>query len=107
MIRRPPRSTLFPYTTLFRSVAAVRRLVDAIADRHAIAGPGFAGAGPYRFRRLRIDGHGANGLRGLLVENGLERGAAVRRFPYAPAGCSNVDSQPAVLFYGGDRRPAP
>src|SRR3712207_7182763 len=30
MIRRPPRSTLFPYTTLFRSaevLAAVRRLV--------------------------------------------------------------------------------
>src|SRR5260370_32632187 len=25
MIRRPPRSTLFPYTTLFRSLAAVRR----------------------------------------------------------------------------------
>src|SRR3712207_6916109 len=24
MIRRPPRSTLFPYTTLFRSVDAVR-----------------------------------------------------------------------------------
>src|SRR6266496_118452 len=24
MIRRPPRSTLFPYTTLFRSVSAVR-----------------------------------------------------------------------------------
>src|SRR5687768_18182153 len=27
MIRRPPRSTLFPYTTLFRSVAA--KLADA------------------------------------------------------------------------------
>src|SRR5437016_11792126 len=26
MIRRPPRSTLFPYTTLFRSEEAVRRL---------------------------------------------------------------------------------
>src|SRR2546429_4496213 len=26
MIRRPPRSTLFPYTTLFRSAAAHRRL---------------------------------------------------------------------------------
>src|SRR5688572_33111700 len=26
MIRRPPRSTLFPYTTLFRSVPAVKRL---------------------------------------------------------------------------------
>src|SRR6202000_3534055 len=25
MIRRPPRSTLFPYTTLFRSCLAVRR----------------------------------------------------------------------------------
>src|SRR3712207_6893329 len=25
MIRRPPRSTLFPYTTLFRSVEALRR----------------------------------------------------------------------------------
>src|SRR3712207_8819862 len=31
MIRRPPRSTLFPYTTLFRSLRAVRdpaRLLD-------------------------------------------------------------------------------
>src|SRR5256885_11332238 len=34
MIRRPPRSTLFPYTTLFRSVTAVGGLTmgaDAIA----------------------------------------------------------------------------
>src|SRR5256885_10993656 len=28
MIRRPPRSTLFPYTTLFRSVDPVRRRDD-------------------------------------------------------------------------------
>src|SRR5258708_27520373 len=27
MIRRPPRSTLFPYTTLFRSVVAVFEIV--------------------------------------------------------------------------------
>src|SRR6476620_12056366 len=41
MIRRPPRSTLFPYTTLFRSrgrrsalhPAAGRELVAAAADR--------------------------------------------------------------------------
>src|SRR5258708_31772822 len=34
MIRRPPRSTLFPYTTLFRSVERVtaRALKDARAD---------------------------------------------------------------------------
>src|SRR5256885_11150965 len=30
MIRRPPRSTLFPYTTLFRSKAVGRYLLDAV-----------------------------------------------------------------------------
>src|SRR3712207_8806119 len=29
MIRRPPRSTLFPYTTLFRSVCTARGRTDA------------------------------------------------------------------------------
>src|SRR3712207_8148040 len=29
MIRRPPRSTLFPYTTLFRSHAAVMAVIPA------------------------------------------------------------------------------
>src|SRR3989449_11357085 len=33
MIRRPPRSTLFPYTTLFRSMEAVAELCGAMADR--------------------------------------------------------------------------
>src|SRR2546425_8037440 len=37
MIRRPPRSTLFPYTTLFRSTAATRR-----ADSAAPSGNGRA-----------------------------------------------------------------
>src|SRR3712207_9001408 len=31
MIRRPPRSTLFPYTTLFRSAAGLVRLADSPA----------------------------------------------------------------------------
>src|SRR2546422_3489073 len=30
MIRRPPRSTLFPYTTLFRSSAAVAHAADRL-----------------------------------------------------------------------------
>src|SRR3712207_5871755 len=30
MIRRPPRSTLFPYTTLFRSIVAIRPLKDGV-----------------------------------------------------------------------------
>src|SRR5258708_30881048 len=31
MIRRPPRSTLFPYTTLFRSVHGTAQLTGALA----------------------------------------------------------------------------
>src|SRR5438034_6396711 len=35
MLRRPPRSTLFPYTTLFRSpVAGHQPRIDQHADRH-------------------------------------------------------------------------
>src|SRR3712207_7534557 len=32
MIRRPPRSTLFPYTTLFRSAVHVRRVAEDVDD---------------------------------------------------------------------------
>src|SRR3989441_1034681 len=32
MIRRPPRSTLFPYTTLFRSVSLARTLVAVLSS---------------------------------------------------------------------------
>src|SRR2546422_5486333 len=47
MIRRPPRSTLFPYTTLFRSIGddevedllreALRRGGDAVGLEHTVA----------------------------------------------------------------------
>src|SRR5687768_18338282 len=38
MIRRPPRSTLFPYTTLFRSVnTAGQRFVNEAAPYHEFA----------------------------------------------------------------------
>src|SRR2546430_11622948 len=35
MIRRPPRSTLFPYTTLFRSLPADRELIALRLVGHA------------------------------------------------------------------------
>src|SRR3712207_7060373 len=39
MIRRPPRSTLFPYTTLFRSVERARLARrDAVGDAHRVRG---------------------------------------------------------------------
>src|SRR3989441_7330707 len=41
MIRRPPRSTLFPYTTLFRSLGAyVRVAVGEIGERRPDVEPG-------------------------------------------------------------------
>src|SRR5256884_3437945 len=36
MIRRPPRSTLFPYTTLFRSVERHRRHLELALQRAAV-----------------------------------------------------------------------
>src|SRR2546430_11503798 len=50
MIRRPPRSTLFPYTTLFRSRA---RLAGGDQDR----GAGTAGARPQRRVSRRSEEH--------------------------------------------------
>src|SRR3712207_9227814 len=42
MIRRPPRSTLFPYTTLFRSIvgADIRRMVVEAPEVTRAARPG-------------------------------------------------------------------
>src|SRR3712207_6968556 len=52
MIRRPPRSTLFPYTTLFRSIAeAGHQRVPG--PRHALDAP----AGALGFLREAVAGH--------------------------------------------------
>src|SRR3712207_7278249 len=37
MIRRPPRSTLFPYTTLFRSIRDVPQVVERDRDAAPVA----------------------------------------------------------------------
>src|SRR3712207_7753907 len=55
MIRRPPRSTLFPYTTLFRSEPGGERAVGAGRERLSAARG--SGAQPGR------DGQGRGGLR--------------------------------------------
>src|SRR5947199_4577073 len=36
MIRRPPRSTLFPYTTLFRSFASTAKIPPAGGDQFTV-----------------------------------------------------------------------
>src|SRR5688572_31558837 len=47
MIRRPPRSTLFPYTTLFRSARI------GAAERHLEGRPALHQSGPVRPARRR------------------------------------------------------
>src|SRR5438034_5609142 len=55
MLRRPPRSTLFPYTTLFRSPIAVERSV------HAAIGGAYRSQGittlELRFNPMRSEEH--------------------------------------------------
>src|SRR5258707_9221996 len=66
MIRRPPRSTLFPYTTLFRSRlpgipgARQRRIETLLGQAHRHL-PVLAGPDPRRRQALRpsADRHGA------------------------------------------------
>src|SRR5258708_30190438 len=55
MIRRPPRSTLFPYTTLFRSVADVRSEIHGCRYR-AVAARGNEPAGAGIVRDLDCGG---------------------------------------------------
>src|SRR3712207_7099320 len=55
MIRRPPRSTLFPYTTLFRSRRDPRVRRAAPAHRPRRDGDGAGGARRRAARRLGAD----------------------------------------------------
>src|SRR5256886_17496435 len=72
MIRRPPRSTLFPYTTLFRSARTVperglRQGAGVVPPAHLRAGPQPAGDGrgsiPYGRALLPDGGPRAGGPR--------------------------------------------
>src|SRR2546428_9463215 len=61
MIRRPPRSTLFPYTTLFRSILAVDTVVAAIrassvkTQRLVVAIDGRSGSGKRDRKSTRLN----------------------------------------------------
>src|SRR2546427_4398855 len=66
MIRRPPRSTLFPYTTLFRSAKVARPpfgfLLESLVGGEWWARYTFLGTEPrevwrYRDRRVRSEEH--------------------------------------------------
>src|SRR5437868_10277698 len=52
MIRRPPRSTLFPYTTLFRSQSAVDKY--GTVGRNTLLGPGSVNMDFSLFRTFKL-----------------------------------------------------
>src|SRR5258708_36474784 len=73
MIRRPPRSTLFPYTTLFRSlldqVLLLERGIDQLVLHRALADEDFADPVP------------RSGLAALFLEALLQRQAFLELAP--------------------------
>src|SRR3989454_11224495 len=81
MIRRPPRSTLFPYTTLFRSL--VQRALEGATKR--ASGDLIVAA----VRRLAVDlGHARDALGSTASPAELTAGAAALR-----AGASQARSE--------------
>src|SRR2546430_10375832 len=94
MIRRPPRSTLFPYTTLFRSSEKGYKAVSAriITDRETgrSRGFGFVELGPGddatraigEFNGLNVDG------RALMVNEARQESGGGRDRPGAGRGFS-------------------
>src|SRR3989449_5533182 len=71
MIRRPPRSTLFPYTTLFRSQHADLRLVRALEHGRL----GFEVEDPRRPAEVRLEdlAHIHAGRHAQRVEHDVHR----------------------------------
>src|SRR3712207_8927565 len=65
MIRRPPRSTLFPYTTLFRSAELLDHAGELMTKRHAHPG--------IRHRAIVQMQIGAANTRARDADNGVDR----------------------------------
>src|SRR2546422_6206857 len=82
MIRRPPRSTLFPYTTLFRSHGAVRRA----ADRRDCAARG----------QDRRDGDGRGEDAGRDPSAVPQRAGGPRRAPRSEEHTAELQSPPHI-----------
>src|SRR3712207_8644150 len=74
MIRRPPRSTLFPYTTLFRSQQLMQGMMLSSGNDAATALARAAGGVPQTVARMQTEAL-ALGARDTVVRNpsGLDR----------------------------------
>src|SRR5215216_1158545 len=99
MIRRPPRSTLFPYTTLFRSRVRPRRLHRQLASETRVAAAvNEAARARERRRQDRKGANGGGGRHAVLPGCSLARIIACRLRAY----CQIADRQvpPRGVCYG-------
>src|SRR3712207_7031791 len=72
MIRRPPRSTLFPYTTLFRSSPrAIGAVVARFLDTEEVTGSN--PVSPTKKPQVRGAFHNRTARRGTIREQGADR----------------------------------
>src|SRR5256885_5634997 len=89
MIRRPPRSTLFPYTTLFRS---------GLAAHHALVALGGALERKHLRHRPHAGVHG-EGQRVLRVDGRARRPADDRAAPEEDRKSTRLNSSHLVISY--------
>src|SRR2546426_11860525 len=94
MIRRPPRSTLFPYTTLFRSLGEYGRSLALLGEAEALAR-----ALDDRARLVRGLAGMANGLR--ITGNHDSAIAAGPPAPQLRVGLGGGALQRPAIFYPG------
>src|SRR2546427_6952652 len=76
MIRRPPRSTLFPYTTLFRSIAYLSIDSKSIAMKN---GHGFSGSMRFPHLMLRTSGILRSCIRAFIIISSTRAGVTDRK----------------------------
>src|SRR2546423_12466303 len=81
MIRRPPRSTLFPYTTLFRSAPGLRHCAAAALQETRRQNDAAEKSPSAKFARLRRLGHGPPRRLELLLQTPRTKNHARRLEP--------------------------
>src|SRR5687767_15719443 len=101
MIRRPPRSTLFPYTTLFRSQRATLLRGRAPGRRHHPSRGGSARRRPLCARYVRSEEHTSElqSLAYLVCRLLLEKKKIKKTSNYIAAYTHNINALYITIVY--------